>query len=401
MISVNELKKKSLAKYADFLSWYFFNNDKNMFPLVIPCNKGNPYDDLEQRELELKEIHQYSKNNGKHSYRYETDTVSTKNGIQTVITKILFENKEDYLSFINKKKDFELLEKVSKIILNNLHTSFSETNIKTWIVKNHEKVISANIEENTDSYWKNICLCANWFYQNPDSKLYLRTIPLQVHSKFIENNQAFIHSLCSVEKITKENSFIKQHGLKEKPDFVRFRFLEKFEIIEGFVPNEMQLSSEDFKHLYSAKILKTIENIFIIENEMVYITFPSIQNSLCIWGHGFSSGGFNKYEWLKKYRLFYFGDLDEHGYQILSFFRYSFPNVKSFCMDMNTLNEFNNFRVKGESLKGGIPDNLTVEELKVFTELSNDKEHNRLEQERISHQWIKNRILNIDSLKVK
>lgn len=401
MISVEELQKKALARYSDFLNFYFDNRIEDFFPLVIPCNKGNPNDELEQRAMELQKIHQYSKNNGKQSYRYETDTVSTRRGKQTIITKILFENENDYISFINKRKDFELLEKVSEVLLNNLHTSFTKPDIKDWIVKHYEKIISAKIEGSTDSYWNNICLCANWFYQNPDSNLYLRTIPLQVHSKFIENNQALIHSLCSNEKITKINSFNKQHGLLEKPDFIRFRFLEKIKITDGFTPNEMQLSSEDFKNLSFASFVDSIQNVFIIENEMVYLTFPAIKNSICIWGHGFSAGDFNKFEWLKKYKLFYFGDLDEHGYQILSIFRKHFPNTKSFCMDMNTLNEFDIFRVKGESVKGGIPDNLTADELKVFTELTSDKEHNRLEQERISQQWIKNVVLKIDSLKMK
>lgn len=401
MISVSELKKKALARYADYLNWYFGNNNENMFPLIIPCNKGHPNDDLVQRAKELSEIHQNSKNNGKQSYKYETDSVSTRSGKQTVITKIFFEAKDDYISFINKKKDFDLLEKVCQILLNYLDTFFSESDIKFWVVKNHEKVISTKIEENIDSYWKNICLCANWFYHNPNSNLYLRTIPLQVHSKFIENNQSLIHSLCSKEKITKENSFTKQHGIKDKPNFIRFRFLERKKITDGFIPNEMYLSSEDFKKIFSAKFMESIENVFIIENEMVYLTFPNVQNSMCIWGHGFSAGEFKNFEWLKNYKLFYFGDLDEHGYQILSIFRNYFPNTRSFCMDMDTLKEFDGFRVKGESLKGSIPSNLTTEELEVFTELKSDKNYSRLEQERIYHQWVKNCILNIDSLRIE
>jgi hypothetical protein len=398
MITVNELKKKSLTRYTDFLIWYFCNNKDNIFPLVIPCNKGKPNDDLSQRANELREIHQYSKNNGKQAYSYDTDTVSTRSGKQTVITRIFFETEDDYISFINKKKDFELLKKVCIILEENLHTSFSEIDIRKWIVQNHEKIISAKIEDCIDSYWKNITICANWFYQNPESNLYLRTIPLPVHSKFIENNQSLIHSLCSKEKITKEKTFIKQHGLVDKPNFIRFRFLEKMKISDGFVPNEMQLPFEDFKELSSAKFLENIKNVFIVENEMVYITFPVFKNSICIWGHGFSVSQFDIFNWLKNYQIFYFGDLDEHGYEILSLFRNCFPNTKSFCMDMNTLNEFDCFRVKGESLKGVVPENLTKDELQVFMNLTNDKNRNRLEQERISHQWIKDCLLKNYSL---
>ncbi len=388
MISVDELKKKATARYTDFLRSYYSDSLSSFFPLVIPCNKGSPHDDLGKRSQELKALYEASKNNGKKSYAYESELVSTRMGVQTVITKIFFEDQEDFLTFINKKKEFGLLQKVGEILLGNLHSSFSEKDIKDWLVRHQEKVCSPAVEGGIDSFWNTICLCVNWLYENPQSNLYLRSVPLEVHSKFIENNQSLIHSLLTSEKITKERTFIKQHGLADKPSFIRFRLLDRLELAEGFKPTEMILTAEDFKKLPLARFLKDITRIIVIENEMVYLSFPKVKNTICVWGHGFTAGQFKSFAWLDKYELFYFGDLDEHGYDILSIFRAAFPKTRSFCMDMKTFKEFDRFRVKGESLKGPAPSNLTDEELLVFGELKKNGERNRLEQERISQQWI-------------
>ena len=388
MITVDELKKKAFAKYSEFLINFFNDTLSEFFPFIIPCNKGNPNDDFEKRSEELKAINQNSKNNEKKSYKYDTEIVSTRSGKQTIITRIYFENDLDYLTFINKKKEFEVLEEVSNIIFTNLKTSLTRDCLIQWLVRNHEIISTNNVEDGIHSYWKNICLCANWLYKNSQSHLYLRTRPLEVHSKFIESNMSIIHCLISTEKLTKENNFIKQHGLLEKPDFVRIRFLDEIESIDGFFPDELQLTTRDFLKLPSALFMKEIKSIYIIENEMVYLTFPNIKNSICIWGHGFTASQFNRFEWLNEYNLYYFGDLDEHGYDILSIFRASFPRTKSFCMDMATFKEFDRFRVKGEVLKGNIPVNLTEEEMNVFKELKKDTMRNRLEQERISQTWV-------------
>ena len=67
MITVDEIKKKALAKYSDFLLSFYNDTLSEFFPFIIPCNKGNPNDDFEKRSEELKLIHQNSKNNGKKS----------------------------------------------------------------------------------------------------------------------------------------------------------------------------------------------------------------------------------------------------------------------------------------------------------------------------------------------
>lgn len=107
------------------------------------------------------------------------------------------------------------------------------------------------------------------------------------------------------------------------------------------------------------------------------------EKRLCIFGSGFQVTPLSICEWLSSVPVFYFGDLNEHGFNILSQFRNCFSHARSFCMDMQTLREFDQYRTRGSSIAEDVLLNLTEDERQVFSCLKNNQEHNRLEQERI------------------
>lgn len=212
---------------------------------------------------------------------------------------------------------------------------------------------------------------------------------MPVHTKFIEQNKKIIKSLT--EKADSEYEFEATFGLKIKPDFVRFRSLSD-NIILPFsesMLDECQILLDDFSKL-DESFLHKIKNIFIVENEMVYLTFPRYKDSICIWGQGYKVNILNGIDWFKSKELYYFGDLDEHGFDILSTYRRYYPQIQSFCMDKNVLEEYEQFLVQGKKLENErIPENLTETENECFMILRNvTSEKNRLEQERISVAYI-------------
>ena len=216
---------------------------------------------------------------------------------------------------------------------------------------------------------------------------------MPVHTKFIEQNKKIIKSLT--EKADSEFEFEATFGLKIKPDFVRFRSLSD-NIILPFsesMLNECQLLLDDFSKL-DESFLHKIKNIFIVENEMVYLTFPRYKDAICIWGQGYKVNILNGIEWFKSKELYYFGDLDEHGFDILSTYRRCYPQIQSFCMDKNVLDEYEQFLVQGKKLENGrIPENLTEAEKECFMILRIvTSEKNRLEQERVSVEYIKKQL---------
>ena len=249
-------------------------------------------------------------------------------------------------------------------------------------------------EPESSHYWSDICLCAEWLNKNQDSKLYIREIPLPVHTKFIEQNSKLIQSLT--EKSDSILSFEETFGLKTKPCSVRFRSLSEKVSLPFSMTNlsECQIPIKDFECL-DKKFSDQIKNIFIVENEMVYLTFPKVPNSICIWGHGYTVNSLNNVKWFNSKRIYYFGDLDEHGFDILSSYRRFYSNIRSFCMDNDTWNKYQEYAVEGKILDGNkIPENLTIDEKAVFTILHNSLK-NRIEQERISVKYIKDSLSHI------
>lgn len=392
MISPEEIKNKAKNKYKDFLrseiNLRCGNYTEAFFPLIIKADKGKVSDDLFSRQKDLQLLINKSKNKIGSGYKLDLEIVnSRKNGEQTEVSKIYFETEEDYLSFIKEKKSYKnfcsALEQIQKSGL------LTNEKIIEWS-KSH--LIDLTSQAGTEHFWSDICLCADWLNKNQDSNLYIREIPLPVHTKFIENNKKLIQSLT--EKTETGLSFEVTFGLKTKPDFVRFRSLSD-NIILPFAEislNECQILIDDFSKLDEV-FLTQIENIFIIENEMVYLTFPKVQNSICIWGQGYKVNIFNV-EWFNTKNLYYFGDLDEHGFDILSTYRRHYPQINSFCMDKFILNEYSQYMGEGKILDNSrIPENLTALEKECFLFLRNTENgKNRLEQERISVDSIAKRL---------
>lgn len=393
MIRAEEIRIKAKNKYKEFLRYKVdFSVTfpvEDFFPLIIKADKGKVSDDLLTRQKELQLLINKSKNKTGSGYKLDFETVnSRKNGEQTEVSKIYFENESDYLSFINENKSFKLFyTAISQIKNSNL---LSNEKFVEW-AKSHLTDLCAEPESN--HFWTDVCLCADWLNKNQDSNLYIREIPLPVHTKFIEQNKKIIKSLT--EKADSEYEFEATFGLKIKPDFVRFRSLSD-NIILPFsesMLNECQLLLDDFSRL-DESFLHKIKNIFIVENEMVYLTFPRYKDSICIWGQGYKVNILNGIEWFKSKELYYFGDLDEHGFDILSTYRRCYPQIQSFCMDKNVLDEYKQFLVQGKKLENGrIPENLTEAENECFMILrSVTSEKNRLEQERVSVEYIKKQL---------
>ena len=102
--------------------------------------------------------------------------------------------------------------------------------------------------------------------------------------------------------------------------------------------------------------------------------------------------------WMNERDIHYFGDLDEHGLEILSLFRARYPKTKSLMMDTETYTTFREYSVKGEKVESrNAFANLTEAELALLSTLrANSPDHSRLEQERIPQDYIRKAVSNLD-----
>lgn len=389
MIMLNELHEKADNLFKSYcqnkITGFFSDAIDSFFPLEIRANKGKVNDDIRQRAKELEEIINNSKEKKGRGYSLEIEKIQSRtNGVQTAVRRIYFSTEEDYLTFISKKKNVNRLENAARYIKENLNSKIS---IQDWCLK-HIQIL---LEEQEESYWENIILCVNWLNENQDSGIYIRNIQLPVHTKFIENNKGIIKSLSDNAEC--KDDFETTFGLKAKPERIRVRSLDnaiKIEIL-GKELEECTFDIEDFA-LLPEGLTDSITSIIIVENEMVYLTFPDVAGAICLWGHGFTVNILKTVGWLKEKQILYFGDLDEHGFEILSTLRASLPQAKTFCMEKSILEKYDRFLVKGVQLAGRkIPENLTDAEKETFMILRNAPiEKSRLEQERITNIDIKN-----------
>jgi len=411
MINAESIKVKAEHKFISYLH-SVLDGDTAFFPLHIPAARGSATDDFAMRKTEAEQLYRHSKQAKGFGYTVVSAAVKTRSkGMQTVIEKILFETEADFLRFIQKETEacnFKTnLERIKTQCL-----KLDAADIwYDWTAK-HSSVLTEAFDA---QYWEQLFLCADWFIHHSPCGLYLREIPLPVHTKFIEQNRALIFSLyCALKKsgtaepvlseaILPEPVFAEpkntaeavyaEWGVRTAPAFVRFRLLD--DAIDVTIAGETLRSGEVHIPLESFAALRfdSINTIFIIENLLVYLTFPTVPNSLCIFGSGFAAVQLQRNKHLRQKKLYYFGDIDEHGFEILSEFRAAFPNVISFCMNSTTYRTFAQFAVPGKSSKRDSADlHLTAKELALFRYLREHPECSRLEQERIPQDFIKGKL---------
>ena len=387
MTTVAEIRQKAERKFPEFLKnelRCLIGAREDFFPLDIKADKGSASDSLQKRGEEIRQLMEKSKEKVGRGYTLDFDEVNTRNnGRQSVIKRISFGTENDYLSFIGKKAAAEAFR--SALLTLEQELFLGRELLHAWAVRHLAELCDVNKEKDEPCFWHNVCLCANWLHEHPQSGLYVREIPLAVHTKFIEQNKSLILGILFPQAASSD--FETLCGLRQKPYCVRFRPLDAAcpLSVGRLAVSELSLPLEDFARCDEAGFLTSIRSVIIVENEMVYLTFPAMPNALCVWGHGFSAAMLGRCAWLSEKELFYFGDVDEHGFLILSEFRKVFPATRSLCMDMETLRTFDRFRCKGKVLPGGtVPPNLDDGELEVFLELRKDSLRNRLEQERIS-----------------
>lgn len=369
MITPIEIKKRATSKYKAYLQSVVEGESFNTFVII---GDKRPNENTAKFEEELTELISCSKEKIGYGYTIEYQTVKTKrHGIQDVPISISFQTEYDYLKYINKEKASAKFKKD----ITNILSSFPE--LKDWIYKYPVKVI--------DNDWESLLKVCKYFKDTPKPHLYIRELPIQVHTKFIENKKSIIRELLDIviaEKINDdEKQFERRFNLKYDEPIVRFKILDNVishQLFGGL--DDVSIPISKFQDLFLP-----IQTVYVVENKINMLTFPIKRDSIVIWGHGFGVDIMKNVEWLKSKKIYYWGDLDAQGFQILSEFRTQFKQVQSFFMDRYTFDKY------FEGDKGTVTNVdkelcLTREECDMYKYL---KENNfRLEQEKIPYDYV-------------
>lgn len=381
MISVEQLKKKANTLYFTFLLSYI--EGENIFPKSIPSDKKIPDNFAEYRDS-ISNLIKNSKNSKGYGYSIVFEKVNTKKyGEQDIVKDIIFIDFIDFLKFIGKYKEFENFKKDLFLI----RSSFND--MDKWLKVNIKTVI-----ENAGK-WENIIKVCQYFKENPQPNLYIRELPINnIDTKFIENNKECLKKILEYlleDLVNYEYSdFERRFNLKYHQSMIRVRILDQKLIPENYpMLNDLEIPLSIFEQMNFK-----CQNVFIVENKhshtniFNFLTFPQVENSIVIFGSGYKVEIIAKTGWLRNKNIFYWGDIDIHGFDILSKLRHFLPQTISIMMDFATLNSFNKFIVKDDNVFNQLPANLNAEELILFKYISENGL--RLEQERINQDYVNN-----------
>ncbi len=371
MITPKDIFEKSDKQFFKTVT-AVFNNDE-VFPLLIPANKslaGTGYSDLKSALVPLYQQSKAVKGKG-YSVDWRDKTIDgTK---QKIPAKIYFENLEDFLYSTKRNADYVKIQNAFQ----ELTASFQE--LTAWAKQNPSFLLD-HLEVLADL----IRVCKYFQNNQPPHHLYLRELPVEVHSKFIEDNSKALRKLLDLLLPAdwvkaNENDFSVRYGIKKSNVYTQIRILD--EILRPSVGfDELALTLDD-----SALLNWLPDKVFIIENKACFLSFPKVKNAVAIFGEGFKSRLSRHIPWLEKAQLYCWFDMDPAGFEMLNTIRQYYPKTKSFLMDEKTFKTFERFSVIDAYRKIRLS-HLNDEEAGMYSLLQASSR--RLEQERITNQYI-------------
>ncbi|HEY6355533.1 MAG TPA: DUF3322 domain-containing protein [Burkholderiaceae bacterium] len=192
--------------------------------------------------------------------------------------------------------------------------------------------------------WPRLLSLVAWMQAHRRPDIYLRQVDVAgIHTKVIEAQRGVLAELLDIalpaEAIDPTAigvaQFPRRYGFRDKPLRVRFRWLDPHH--PGWVSGgdgDYTVSEGAFVRMAPA-----VERVFITENEINFLAFPPAAASMVVFGAGYGLHALGRAGWLTARALYYWGDIDTHGFAILDQLRAYYPNAKSFLMDRQTLLE--------------------------------------------------------------
>jgi hypothetical protein len=297
-------------------------------------------------------------------------------GRNRVPDEIHVETEDDAVRLIGKQRDVARFRQLVAVTLPQFPV------LRDWFAR--APLISL---EHADE-WDRIVAVLAWFRDHPRSGRYLRQLDVPgVDTKFIEDRRGVLSSLLdqilpgdAVERqFIGARNFEVRYGLLCKPALVRFRLLDPRLRLNGL--SDISVPALDFSQFDPG-----VRRVFVTENETNGVAFPDVPESLVVFGLGYGVELLAGCEWFKTREVYYWGDIDTHGFAMLDRLRALFPHTQSLLMDRGTLLAHRTQWATEANRHEKTLERLTHLERALYDDLRYDRlgERLRLEQERIA-----------------
>lgn len=237
--------------------------------------------------------------------------------------------------------------------------------------------------------WPKLLGVISFLQANPRPAIYIRQLDVAgVDTKFIEKHKKVLSELLDLalpdaainQNFTGGTGFEPRYGFRAKPVQIRFRLLDPALYLEGL--GDLQIPVADF-----ARLRLPVNRVFITENLINGLAFPDLAQSLVIFGLGYGLDRLADIGWLQDKTIYYWSDIDTHGFAMLDQIRAYFPQTISLLMDRNTtLQHRAQWGHEKIQVTRDLP-RLNAAETLLYNDLRNNQltEALRLEQEKIPY----------------
>jgi len=245
--------------------------------------------------------------------------------------------------------------------------------------------------------WDRLLDIVAWIQNHSRPGIYLRQVDIPgVHSKFIEGHRAVLAELLDLALAPDVidttaggvGGFCRRYGFRERPVRLRFRVLDpSLAVLPTGTDQDLAVTHDTF-----ASLDLPVKRVFITENEINFLAFPPVSLSLVLFGAGYGFETLSEADWLRDREIYYWGDLDTHGFAILDQLRAHFSRAASFLMDRETL-------LAHRPQWGSEPQPETRDLVRLTCQenaLYDDLRRNRLgDQEKIGFDWVVKALRNL------
>jgi hypothetical protein len=304
-------------------------------------------------------------------------------GLNTLPCEAWLDSLDDALALIGKREAATRFRHMLEL------TACRVANLQPWLLR--KPLRSLDVE----SVWPQLLDIVEWRLLHPQPAIYLRQVEVPgVHTKFIESHRSVLAELLD-QALPPESvdqnfvglaGFARRYGFRDKSPRVRFRTLDPdITVIAGHSKADISVDAATF-----ARLSISVRRVFVTENEINYLSFPDTPGGMVIFGAGYGWEMLAEAKWLHNQELWYWGDIDTHGFAILHQLRKRLPHVQSFLMDRETLMAHSHaWSTESSPTSHALP-MLTTNEREVYGLLRDDelRKRLRLEQEFIGYAWI-------------
>ena len=345
MISPDGIRQKALRLYSKavgtWLESTLFGDSKpfaEFFPLRLPVNQqlsDVPAEAIEQTRA----LRDGSKDVIGYGYTVVwVERQSHKYGANRFVDKVEIESWNDLLRLIGKRTEIATLDRA----VQTLCVPFPV--LRNWVKANWKRLIEV-ADEVAD-----LVKVLEYLNLHPRPGCYVRELPLSISTKLVESYQPLLGQWFDLtlpaETIDfgySSKQFERRYGFSYPREHFLVRVLDSELLLRCSLPSdELSLPIDGINRLPLSEA-----TIVLVENKINLLTLPRFKNGIAMGGLGDGVTRLFECKWFEPNKLYYWGDMDVEGFEILSAMRERFCQVTSLMMDDQTLDKWSALAIPG------------------------------------------------------